>query len=96
MVDLVSRKGYRVIGPATIHQHGAIFEQGLAFFRQRGTRSPIHRIVLERVERAIPLISPAYDQGKGQEEIRASWLQYWTALGGRPEDRGLPGGGRRD
>jgi hypothetical protein len=43
-------------------------------------------IVLVRVERAIPLISPAYDQGKGEEEIRASWLQYWAALYGRLED----------
>ncbi len=96
VVDPVSRKGYRFKGPATIHQHGPIFEQGLAFFRQRGTRSPIHSIVLVRVERAIPLISPAYDQGKGEEEIRASWLQYWSALYGRPEDRGPAGGGRRD
>jgi predicted pyridoxine 5'-phosphate oxidase superfamily flavin-nucleotide-binding protein len=88
VVDPVSRKGYRFKGPATISQHGPIFEQGLAFFRQRGTRSPIHSIVLVRVERAIPLISPAYDQGKGEEEIRASWLQYWTALYWRPEDLG--------
>jgi hypothetical protein len=29
------------------------------------------------------LISPAYDQGKGEEEIRAAWLQYWSALYGR-------------
>jgi len=36
--------------------------------------------VLVQVERAIPLISPAYDQGKTEEEIRASWLQYWDAL----------------
>lgn len=88
VVDPVSRKGYRFKGPATIHQHGPIFEQGLAFFRQRGTRSPIHSIVLVRVERAFPLISPAYDQGKGEVEIRASWLQYWSALYGRPEDLG--------
>jgi hypothetical protein len=33
-----------------------------------------------QVERAMPLISPAYDQGRTEEEIRASWLQYWDAL----------------
>src|SRR5215467_3788124 len=80
VVDPVSRKGYRFKGTATIHQQGPIFEQGLAFYRQRGTRSPIHSIVLVHVERAMPLISPAYDQGKTEEEIRASWLQYWNAL----------------
>jgi len=42
--------------------------------------SPIRSILLVRVERAIPLISPAYDQRKTVEKIRASWLQYWNAL----------------
>ena len=80
VVDPVRRKGYRFKGTATIHQQGPIFEQGLAFYRQRGTMSPIRSIVLVQVERAIPLISPAYDQGKTEEEIRASWLQYWHML----------------
>jgi uncharacterized protein len=80
VVDPVMCKGYRFKGTATIHQQGPIFEQGLALYRQRGTISPIRSIMLVQVERAIPLISPAYDQGKTQEEIRASWLQYWNAL----------------
>jgi predicted pyridoxine 5'-phosphate oxidase superfamily flavin-nucleotide-binding protein len=80
VVDPVSRKGYRFKGTAIIHQQGPIFEQGLAFYRQRGTMSPIRSIVLVQVERARPLISPAYDQGKTEEEIRASWLHYWHAL----------------
>jgi predicted pyridoxine 5'-phosphate oxidase superfamily flavin-nucleotide-binding protein len=83
VVDPVSRKGYRFKGSATIHQQGPIFEQGLAFYRQRGTMSPIRSIVLVQVERAMPLISPAYDQGKTEEEIRASWLQYWNVLNDR-------------
>src|SRR5947209_17484475 len=83
VVDPVIRKGYRFKGTATIHQQGPIFEQGLALYRQRGTMSPIHSIVLVQVERAMPLISPAYDQGKTEEEIRASWLQYWDVLYGR-------------
>lgn len=87
VVDPVNRKGYRFKGPATVYQQGPIFEQGLAFYQQRGTRSPINGIVLVRVERAIPLISPAYDQGKSEEEIRASWLQYWSLLYGQPVDR---------
>lgn len=80
VVDPVSRKGYRFKGTATIHEQGPIFEQALALYRQRGTISPIRGIVLVQVERALPLISPAYDQGKTEEEIRASWLQYWYAL----------------
>jgi uncharacterized protein len=84
VVDPVSRKGYRFKGTAKIYEQGPIFEQGLALYRQRGTISSIRRIVLVQIERALPLISPAYDQGKTEEEIRASWLQYWNAIYERP------------
>ena len=80
VVDPVIRKGYRFKGSATVHQQGPIFEQGLAFYRQRGSTSPIRSIVLVQVERALPLVSPAYDQGKTEAETRASWLQHWRAL----------------
>ena len=80
VVDPVARKGYRFKGPATVYKEGPIFEQALAFYRHRGTTSPIRHIVLVKVERAIPLISPAYDQGKTEDEIRDTWLRYWGAL----------------
>jgi predicted pyridoxine 5'-phosphate oxidase superfamily flavin-nucleotide-binding protein len=80
VVDPVARKGYRYKGPATIYTAGPLFEQALAFYRNRGTTSPIQHIVLVRVERALPLISPAYDQGKTEEQVRHQWLQYWETL----------------
>jgi predicted pyridoxine 5'-phosphate oxidase superfamily flavin-nucleotide-binding protein len=80
VVDPVARKGYRFKGSATVYTEGPLFEQALAFYRNRGTTSPIQHIVLVRVERALPLISPAYDQGKTEEEIRDRWLRYWEAL----------------
>jgi predicted pyridoxine 5'-phosphate oxidase superfamily flavin-nucleotide-binding protein len=80
VVDPVARKGYRFKGPATVYKDGPIFEQGLAFYRKRGTTSPIRHIVLVKVERALPLISPAYDQGKTEEEIRETWLRHWETL----------------
>ena len=80
VVDPVARKGYRFKGPATVYTEGPLFEQALAFYRTRGTTSPIQHIVLVKVERALPLISPAYDQGKTEEEIRDRWLRYWDTL----------------
>ena len=80
VVDPVARKGYRFKGPATVYKEGPVFEQALAFYRERGTLSPIRHIVLVKVERAAPLISPAYDRGKTEEEIRESWLHYWETL----------------
>jgi uncharacterized protein len=80
VVDPVARKGYRFKGPATVYQEGPFFEQAVAFYRDRGTTSPIEHIVLVKVERAMPLISPAYDQGKTEEQVRQQWLQYWERL----------------
>lgn len=80
VVDPVARKGYRFKGPATVYKEGPFFEQALAFYRQRGTTSPIRHIVLVKVERAMPLISPAYDQDRAEDEIRDTWLRYWEAL----------------
>ena len=80
VVDPVVRKGYRFKGSATVYTTGPFFEQALAFYRNRGTTSPIRHIVLVRIERALPLISPAYDQGKTEQEIRDRWLRYWEAL----------------
>lgn len=84
VVDPVSRRGYRFKGSAAVHQSGPVFDKVLAFYRQRGSRNPINSIVLVHVERAIPLFSPAYDQGKEEEEIRASWLAYWSTLYSHP------------
>ena len=80
VVDPVARKGYRFKGPATVFGEGHLFEQALAFYRRRGTTSSIRHIVLVKVERAMPLISPAYDQGKTEDEIRDTWLRYWEVL----------------
>ncbi len=80
VVDPVARKGYRFKGPAKVYQEGPFFEQALAFYRNRGTTSPIQHIVLVKVERAVPLISPVYDQGKTEEQVRQQWLQYWEML----------------
>jgi hypothetical protein len=56
------------------------FEQAVALYRNRGTTSPIQHVVLVKVERAMPLISAAYDQGKTEEQVRHQWLQHWETL----------------
>jgi hypothetical protein len=40
----------------------------------------IHEIVLMRVERAEPLISPAYDCGAGEDDVEREWAERWHAL----------------
>lgn len=80
VVDPEVRKGYRFKGTAVILTEGPRFEEIVAFYRQRGTQNPIHSIVLIRVERALPLVSPAYDLGATEDEIRGRWQRYRDSL----------------
>jgi predicted pyridoxine 5'-phosphate oxidase superfamily flavin-nucleotide-binding protein len=83
VVDPIVRKGYRFKGPATVHSNDEIYEQGLALLAERGYEASPERvraIVLVRVERAAPLISPAYDQGATEEIVAARWQRHLTEV----------------
>ncbi len=82
VVDSLSRRGYRFKGTATILQ-GVQLEQALAFYRKRGSASEKQHVVLVKVERAAPLISPAYGQGQSESQIKAHWRRYWHDLWNR-------------
>ena len=90
VVDPIARKGYRFKGDANVLSSGPTFDEVVAFYRKRGVRSPIRHIVLIRVERAVPLVSPAYDSGASEAEIRTQWARYWSSIqeGEVPEPTG--------
>ena len=80
VVDPDVRKGYRFKGTATVLTEGEIFDRFVAFYRERGTLYGIKSIVLVKVERASAVISPAYDSGAAEAEIRSKWQSYRTSL----------------
>lgn len=80
VVDTMLRKGYRFKGTAAIFAEGPQFDEMVAFYRRRGSVSPIQHIVLVKVERALPVISPAYDLGRTEEQVRSQWERYWDEL----------------
>jgi hypothetical protein len=41
----------------------------------------VRSAVLVKVERALPLTSPAYDQGASEDEVRERWERHYRALG---------------
>jgi uncharacterized protein len=82
VIDPLSRRGYRFRGAATVHEDGPQFEQLLAILQARGTRNPIQAVVVVRVERADPVLSPAYDAGASEDEIREQWRTRQAALEG--------------
>jgi predicted pyridoxine 5'-phosphate oxidase superfamily flavin-nucleotide-binding protein len=83
VVDTLSRKGYRFKGVATIVSEGPQFEELLDFYRNRGSTSVKHHIVLLKVERAALLISPVYDMGQSEVQVSTRWRRYWEELWNR-------------
>ncbi len=79
VVDPISRKGYRFSGSAEILRAGAVYDRALAFLKESGVAGAVGAIVLVRVEKASPVISPAYDSGASEAQIRATWLRRWAS-----------------
>ena len=82
VVDPFVRKGYRFKGVASILESGPLYDQVIAFYKERGGASVIHEVVMVRVHRVQPIDSPAYDLGLTEAEIRAQWKRHWQAIHG--------------
>jgi predicted pyridoxine 5'-phosphate oxidase superfamily flavin-nucleotide-binding protein len=84
VVDPMVRKGYRFKGVASVVTEGALFERILDFYRTERNldegRTRIRSFVMVNINEAMPLISPAYDQGLTEEQIRAKMQQYFDSL----------------
>jgi len=88
VVDPVVRKGYRFKGKATVVDHGPLKDEIREFYASRWIDTgksmvelELRSFVLIKVEQALPLISPSYDDPKiTEEEIRAAWSKHYQSL----------------
>jgi uncharacterized protein len=83
VVDPFVRKGYRFKGVATVHSNDDVYAEALSLLAERGYQTAPNRIahiVLVEVRKASQLISPAYDAGASEDEVRARWLRHFDAL----------------
>lgn len=78
VVDVFLRKGYRFKGTGTVLTGGKLFEECLAYYRNAGLSHPVRNIVMVKIDRVLPLVSPAYDNGASESEIRNKWIDYWN------------------
>jgi uncharacterized protein len=91
VVDPFVRKGYRFKGVGEVIVDGELFRQIMDFYRGRWVdaakskaEARIRGFVLVKVERALPLISPAYDDTSSDEQsIRKYWISYFGSLNER-------------
>jgi predicted pyridoxine 5'-phosphate oxidase superfamily flavin-nucleotide-binding protein len=80
VVDIFIRKGYRFKGVASIFSEGSVFDEVVAFYKNAGSKHTIKNIVLVKVERILPVTSPAYDTSISEDEVKNRWLDYWNSM----------------
>ena len=83
VVDWFTRKGYRFKGIATVIESGSLFDELVSFYEHQGpVDAPrrIQTIVMVKVQRALPLISPAYDRDVTEDQVRTQWEDYYQQI----------------
>jgi uncharacterized protein len=83
VVDWFTRKGYRFKGIATVIESGPLFDELLLFYEGPGPSDAprrIHAFVLVEVQRALALVSPAYDRDVTEDQVRTQWEDYYQQI----------------
>jgi predicted pyridoxine 5'-phosphate oxidase superfamily flavin-nucleotide-binding protein len=80
VVDPIARKGFRFKGECRVYSEGAEFEKLVAFLRSRGAKSHLRAVIVMTVARALPLVSPVYDAGTTEQEVRKRQMERLREL----------------
>lgn len=103
VVDPLSRRGYRFLGTAIVHEEGPVYEEACRrIAREEGHAYEAAAVALIEVTRALPLVSPGYLHIPDETDMRRRWRERRSSLEaaferhleGRPDAGGArPGGG---
>ena len=79
---LEGNPAHTIVEAAAVHRDGPVFEDVVQRYeRERGTdRARISSVVLVRVERAAPLVSPAYADGSSEATIEQRSLDMYGLM----------------
>ena len=80
VIDPLLRKGYLFQGTSRILQDGTLYQEILNHYRQNGIKSPINSIILVDVSCVSDVISPLYDLGISEDEIKSKWQKHFSTL----------------
>jgi uncharacterized protein len=79
-VDVFTRSGYRFAGTGRVVGRGDPAFDALLPKLQSTLASRIRAVVTIAVTRALPLTSPAYDDGKTEADLRRAWTARFRKL----------------
>ena len=80
VVDPFSRKGFRFKGVAEIISNGEKYDKIFSHYQKSGVKSSIKSIVLVSVKEVNEVLSPLYDLGFTEKEIKARWKKYYLSF----------------
>ncbi len=77
VVDPFSRRGYRFKGIAEIISSGDKFTKIISYYKTLGVKSSIKSIILVKIEKLSEVLSPLYDLGYTEEELKTKWKKHY-------------------
>ena len=80
VIDPLLRKGFLFQGKARIIDDETLYEKILNHYRENGVKSSINSIVLVDVSGISDVISPLYDLGISEDEIKSKWQKHFVNL----------------
>ena len=79
VVDMFSRRGYRFSGTAEIILSGDKFDKIITYYKTSGVKSSIKSVILIKIEKLSEVLSPLYDLGHTEEELKTKWKKYYES-----------------
>ena len=80
VVDPFSRKGFRFNGVAEVISNGEKYDEIFSHYQKSGVKSSIKSIVLVDVKEVNEILSPLYDLGFTEDEIKTRWKKYYQSF----------------
>jgi len=77
VVDPFSRRGYRFKGIAEIISTCYKFDKIISHYKETGVKSSIKTIVVVKIEKLSEVLSPLYDLGYTEEELKDKWKKHY-------------------
>ena len=80
VVDPFSRKCFRLKGVADIISNGEKYDKIFSHYQKSGVKSSIKSIVLVNVKEVNEVLSPLYDLGFTEDEIKTRWKKHYLSF----------------
>ena len=79
VVDTFSRRGYRFSGTAEIISSCDKFNKIILYYKMSDVKSTIKSVILIKIEKLSEVLSPLYDLGHTEEELKTKWKKYYES-----------------